>query len=62
MHSIIFAVSATNGGPPAPPPPPPPPPPEIFDEVASGSSGDKARNALFDDLNKGDAVSKGIYH
>ena len=59
MHSIIFAVSATNGGPPAPPPPPPPP--EIFDEVSSGSSGDKARNALFDDLNKGDAVSKGIY-
>jgi len=53
-------VSATNGGPPAPPPPPPPPPPEIFDEVSSGSSGDKARNALFDDLNKGDAVSKGL--
>ena len=61
MNSMIFVVSATNGGPAAPPPPPPPPPPAIFDEVSTGSSGDKARNALFDDLNKGDDVSKGIY-
>ena len=54
-----FAVSSTNGGPPAPPPPPPPPPPALSDDVQGESSKDQARNALFDDINKGENVGKG---
>ena len=53
------STNGTSGGPPAPPPPPPPPPPGLFDDVQEDSQ-DKARNALFDDLNKGEAVSKGL--
>lgn len=44
-----------------PPPPPPPPPADLFDDLKiTENAEDKARNALFDELNKGDDVTKGL--
>lgn len=69
------AAASSPSGPPAPsaggppPPPPPPGPPPVFDVTssggppppqASGSSGAAGIGAVFADLNKGDAVTKGL--
>ena len=44
-----------------PPPPPPPPPADLFDDLKiTENAEDKARNALFDELNKGDDVTRGL--
>ena len=44
-----------------PPPPPPPPPASLFDDIKTVENpADKARNALFADLNKGEDVTKGL--
>jgi len=44
-----------------PPPPPPPPPADLFDDLKITEDPEaKARNALFDELNKGDDVTKGL--
>jgi adenylyl cyclase-associated protein len=51
------------GGPPPPPPPGPPPPPMRFDDapkVVAPSSSNSALGAVFDDLNKGSDVTKGL--
>jgi len=71
--SIMNQVWADNGvntgqgsAPPAPaaggpPPPPPPPPADLFADLKIDSNPeDKARNALFADLNKGDDVTRGL--
>lgn len=57
--------SAAPSGPPAPPaggPPPPPPPPAVEDLVDKPSEGGQAaaRSALFDEINKGGDVTKGL--
>jgi len=64
----VDAKSIMNQGsaPPAPaaggpPPPPPPPPADLFADLKIDSNPeDKARNALFADLNKGDDVTRGL--
>jgi len=64
----VEAKSIMNQGsapapPPAggPPPPPPPPPADLFDDLKITEDPEaKARNALFDELNKGDDVTKGL--
>ena len=55
-----------SGVPPAPaaggpPPPPPPPPANLFDDLKIDENAeDKARNALFAELNKGEGVTSGL--
>jgi adenylyl cyclase-associated protein len=65
----VEAKSVVNHGvPPAPagpaaggPPPPPPIPKNLFDDIkVAENKEDKARNALFDELNKGDGVTSGL--
>jgi adenylyl cyclase-associated protein len=55
-------AATSAGGPPPPPPPGPPPPPMRFDEPAkSAPAADQGRlGAVFSDLNKGEAVTKGL--
>lgn len=49
------------GGPPPPPPPPgPPPPPMKFDSAPPAPKNDGGLDAVFSDLNKGEAVTKGL--
>jgi adenylyl cyclase-associated protein len=50
------------GGPPPPPPPGPPPPPLKFDDApkAAPTKEASALDAVFSDLNKGEAVTKGL--
>jgi adenylyl cyclase-associated protein len=49
------------GGPPPPPPPGPPPPPMRFDEPkAAPPSDNSGLGAVFSELNKGEAVTKGL--
>ncbi len=47
------------GGPP-PPPPGPPPPPMKFDDVPKAPVADSGLGAVFSELNKGEAVTKGL--
>lgn len=58
------ATPPAAGGPPPPPPPPgPPPPPLKFDDAPKGAPVAKetsALDAVFSDLNKGEAVTKGL--
>ncbi|XP_021365211.1 adenylyl cyclase-associated protein 1-like isoform X2 [Mizuhopecten yessoensis] len=56
------APAASSGGPPAPPPPGPPPPPPPIVDAPTGSTGSSTdgRAALFDALNKGADVTKGL--
>merc|ERR1712045_942155 len=55
----VEAKSLVNHG--VPPPPPPPPPANLFDDLKIDENAeDKARNALFDDLNKGEGVTSGL--
>jgi len=63
----VEAKSLVNHGvPPAPaaggpPPPPPPPPANLFDDLKIDENAeDKARNALFAELNKGEGVTSGL--
>lgn len=52
-----------TGGPPPPPPPPgPPPPPLKFDDAPKAAPAKEASalDAVFNDLNKGEAVTKGL--
>lgn len=58
-HGVPPAPAPAAGG---PPPPPPPPPADLFDDlkIEAGDGDDKARNALFSDLNKGEDVTKGL--
>jgi len=66
--SVVNHVFAKLGVPPAPagpaaggPPPPPPIPKNLFDDIkVAENKEEKARNALFDDLNKGDGVTSGL--
>ena len=55
---------ASAGGPPPPPPPPgPPPPPARFDDAPKSTPAPPAGGALdavFSELNKGEAVTKGL--
>ncbi|KAI1724315.1 adenylyl cyclase-associated protein 2 [Ditylenchus destructor] len=51
------AASAKAGG---PPPPPPPPPAGLFTETKPSDSGKNVREALFAEINKGDAVTSGL--
>ncbi|PQE29175.1 adenylyl cyclase-associated protein [Rutstroemia sp. NJR-2017a BBW] len=57
------APKPAGAGPPGPPAPPPPPPPPVFDDIpkaapkADASSG---LGAVFSELNKGEAVTKGL--
>ncbi|KAL2267758.1 hypothetical protein VTJ83DRAFT_5035 [Remersonia thermophila] len=50
------------GGPPPPPPPPPPGPPPVLkiDALPSQPSGPSGLGAVFSELNKGEAVTKGL--
>jgi adenylyl cyclase-associated protein len=49
------------GGPPPPPPPPgPPPPPLKFDDVPKPAADSSGLGAVFGELNKGEAVTKGL--
>ncbi|GMT31172.1 hypothetical protein PFISCL1PPCAC_22469, partial [Pristionchus fissidentatus] len=55
------AAPKAGGAPPPPPGPPPPPPPPPPVDSSSSSSGDKSgRDALFAQLNSGEAVTKGL--
>jgi len=67
--SVVNHVFMKLGVPPAPvgpaaggpPPPPPPIPKNLFDDIkVAENKEDKARNALFDELNKGDGVTSGL--
>ncbi|CAD5229427.1 unnamed protein product [Bursaphelenchus okinawaensis] len=54
------ALPPSSGG---PPPPPPPPPAGFFDEnkpKAGPSGGNDARQALFAEINKGEAITSGL--
>ncbi|XP_059087636.1 adenylyl cyclase-associated protein 1-like isoform X4 [Tigriopus californicus] len=53
------AATGPAGGPPLPPPPPPP---GLFDDIKKddGGSVNIARNALFDEINRGGEVTKGL--
>jgi adenylyl cyclase-associated protein len=54
-------ASTAAGGPPPPPPPGPPPPPRRFDEPKAAPASDKGGlGAVFSELNKGEAVTKGL--
>ena len=54
-------TSRTGGGPPPPPPPPGPPPVLEIDEEKPSSGGHAGGlNAVFSQLNKGEAVTKGL--
>lgn len=56
--SVVSHAGPAAGG---PPPPPPPIPKNLFDDIkVAENKEEKARNALFDDLNKGDAVTSGL--
>jgi len=62
-HGVPPAPAAAGPAGPAggPPPPPPPIPKDLFDDIkVVENKDDKARNALFDDLNKGDGVTAGL--
>lgn len=49
------------GGPPPPPPPPgPPPPPLKFDDAPKPAADSSGLGAVFSELNKGEAVTKGL--
>ena len=48
------------GGPPPPPPPPPAPAPPRFDDVPKAAPAADGLGAVFADLNKGEAVTKGL--
>lgn len=56
------APPATAGGPPPPPPPPPGPPPvlKINEEKPAPAPAAGGFNAVFSELNKGEAVTKGL--
>lgn len=56
------ASAPKTGAPPPPPPPGPPPPPARFDEPAKASPNPEAGSlgAVFSELNKGEAVTKGL--
>ena len=55
------ATSQAAGGPPPPPPPGPPPPPIRFDEPKAAPASDQGvLGAVFSELNKGEAVTKGL--
>lgn len=57
------AATPSSGGPPPPPPPPgPPPPPMRFDDAPKQAAppSSSAIGAVFDDLNKGADVTKGL--
>ncbi|TVY14883.1 Adenylyl cyclase-associated protein [Lachnellula arida] len=55
------APQAAGGAPPPPPPPPgPPPPPMRFDEPKAAPVTDGGLGAVFSELNKGEAVTKGL--
>lgn len=43
-----------------PPPPPPPPPADLFADIVATNPEDTARNKLFDELNKGSDITKGL--
>lgn len=52
---------AAGGAPPPPPPPPPGPPPVLqINEQKSEPSGGSGFGAVFSELNRGDAVTKGL--
>lgn len=55
-------ASVSAAGPPPPPPPGPPPPPARFDDAPKpGPAPDKGGlGAVFSELNKGEAVTKGL--
>ncbi|CAN3374378.1 hypothetical protein DIURU_000743 [Diutina rugosa] len=51
------AASAAASGGAAPPPPPPPPPADLFDAESKPEGG---MSAVFDDLNRGEDITKGL--
>jgi adenylyl cyclase-associated protein len=51
---------AAGGAPPPPPPPGPPPPPMKFDDAPKAAPTDSGLGAVFSELNKGEAVTKGL--
>lgn len=56
-------VAGRSGGPPPPPPPPPPGPPPVLDiktETPPGTASPSGLGAVFSELNKGAAVTKGL--
>jgi adenylyl cyclase-associated protein len=55
-------AAGTAGPPPPPPPPGPPPPPLKFDDAPKAAPAKEAGglDAVFSDLNKGEAVTKGL--
>ncbi|XP_077446374.1 adenylyl cyclase-associated protein 1-like isoform X2 [Stigmatopora argus] len=53
---------APGGCPPPPPPGPPPPPAEFSGSTVHGDSDALSRNALFEDINKGANVTRGLRH
>merc|ERR1712223_1232116 len=58
-HGVPPAPAGPAAG--GPPPPPPPIPKNLFDDIkVAENKEEKARNALFDDLNKGDGVTAGL--
>jgi len=58
-HGVPPAPAGPAAG--GPPPPPPPIPKDLFADIkVAENKDDKARNALFDDLNKGDGVTSGL--
>lgn len=59
--SPLSPQAASAGAPPPPPPPPgPPPPPMKFDEPKAAPVTDSGLGAVFSELNKGEAVTKGL--
>lgn len=60
--SAPAAPAVTAGGPPPPPPPPPGPPPmfQIDEKPAAPAIGGSGLGAVFSELNKGEAVTKGL--
>uniref|UniRef100_A0A8C3WXW7 Adenylyl cyclase-associated protein n=1 Tax=Catagonus wagneri TaxID=51154 RepID=A0A8C3WXW7_9CETA len=60
--SALSVLSLGPGLPPPPPPPPPPGPPPLFESEGGKEESSPSRSALFAQLNRGEAITRGLRH